>query len=131
MLRYLWVMPNTLIGLAFAILGGATGGQLCIIDGCLEAHGGMVTRLLRLAPTSGTLLKPRGAAALTLGHVILGMDAHALNRTRDHEHVHVRQYERWGPLFLPAYFIASIIAALRGQRGYRDNRFEREAYGDI
>jgi hypothetical protein len=42
--------------------------------------------------------------------------------------VHVRQYETWGPLFLPAYLMASLIAALRGRHFYFDNAFEVEAY---
>jgi hypothetical protein len=43
--------------------------------------------------------------------------------------VHVRQYERWGPLFVPAYLLSSLVELLRGRRPYRDNWFEREAYG--
>jgi hypothetical protein len=48
---------------------------------------------------------------------------------RAHEQVHVRQYERWGPLFVPAYLLSSLVELLRGRRPYRDNWFEREAYG--
>ncbi len=66
---------------------------------------------------------------MTLGHVVLGRIPSALDVCRDHELVHVRQYERWGPLFLPAYLIASLIALLQGKRAYMDNFFEREAYG--
>ena len=51
------------------------------------------------------------------------------SRARDHEHVHVRQYERWGPFMLPAYFLSSFLAWRRGGDYYLDNRFEREAYG--
>ena len=42
----------------------------------------------------------------------------------DHELVHVRQYERWGPLFVPAYVGAAIVARIRGGRAYADNPFE-------
>ena len=66
---------------------------------------------------------------MTLGHVVLGRSLGALDDTRAHERVHVRQCERWGPLFLPAYGLASLAAALRGRNAYLDNRFEREAYG--
>jgi hypothetical protein len=69
-----------------------------------------------------------GAAALTLGHVVIGADAQSLEATRAHERVHVRQYETWGPLFVPAYLIASVTAALRGRHFYFDNMFEVEAY---
>ena len=64
------------------------------------------------------------------GHVVLGRDLMLLEMTRPHERVHVRQCERWGIFFLPAYGIASLIALARGGSMYRDNGFEREAYGD-
>ena len=66
---------------------------------------------------------------MTLGHVVLGADQPSLDRTRDHERVHVRQAERWGPAFIPAYLLASIIAWMRGLDPYLDNPFEREAFG--
>jgi hypothetical protein len=95
-----------------------------VLDGVLEVHGGLVDVLLRRA----TLL-PGGASAMTLGHVVLGRDAWLLDCTRAHERVHVRQAERWGPLFLPAYLLASAAIAVRGGNAYLDNPFEREAYG--
>jgi hypothetical protein len=66
---------------------------------------------------------------MTLGHVVLGVNQLALDETRDHERVHVRQVERWGPAFIPAYLLASILAWMRGQDPYLDNHFEREAFG--
>jgi hypothetical protein len=68
-----------------------------------------------------------GAAAMTLGHVIIGRDLSCLDACRDHEQVHVRQVERWGPLFLPAYVLASLWAWSRGGHYYHDNRFEIDA----
>jgi tetratricopeptide (TPR) repeat protein len=47
---------------------------------------------------------------------------------REHERVHVRQYERWGPLFIPLYLAAAAIAWWKGLDPYRDNPFEREAF---
>ena len=32
------------------------------------------------------------------------------------------------PLFVPAYFLSSLVELLRGRRPYLDNCFEREAY---
>jgi hypothetical protein len=64
---------------------------------------------------------------MTLGHVVLGTDQAALEQTRAHELAHVRQAERWGPLFLPAYLAASAWAWLAGRHYYRDNWFERDA----
>jgi hypothetical protein len=124
-LAYLWALPTTAVGLlAFALASMVGGVRYQVVAGVLEVHGGLVTRFL----THGTLLKG-GASAMTLGHVVLGRDEHLLALTRDHERVHVRQCERWGPLFLPAYLLASALIALRGGRAYLDNPFEREAYG--
>ena len=39
----------------------------------------------------------------------------------------MRQAERWGAFFVPAYFVSSVVAAMRGGHYYRDNRFERDA----
>jgi hypothetical protein len=120
-LRYLWAGPTTCVGLvvAFALL---RRGQAALVDGVVEAHGPILDRALaRLTPLAG------GAAALTLGHVVIGRDAQALETTRAHERVHVRQYELWGPLFVPAYFVAGLCALVRGRHPYYDNRFEREA----
>ena len=120
-LRYLWAGPTTFIGilLAFASL---RRGHVAIVDGVIEAH----SPFLRRALASFTPLAC-GADAMTLGHVVIGRDAQALEWTRAHERVHVRQYERWGPLFVPAYLLASIWALMRGGHPYFDNTFEREA----
>lgn len=61
--------------------------------------------------------------AITFGHVVLCVDR-ADDALIDHELVHVRQYERWGPLYIPAYLIASLKAKLSGGRAYTDNHFE-------
>ncbi len=91
-LLYLWALPNTLLGLAFVPLALMTGGRARLVRGCVEVHGGLVTWFLRRGlPVLGP------AAAMTLGHVILGRDRDCLDASRDHEHAHVRQYERWGP----------------------------------
>lgn len=47
--------------------------------------------------------------------------------TLAHEVEHIRQWERFGPLFLPAYFGSSAVALFRGRRSYWDNRFEVSA----
>ncbi|MDQ2693813.1 MAG: hypothetical protein M3Z21_00275 [Pseudomonadota bacterium] len=120
--RYLWASPNTLLGLA-AVPLALLGGRVQVVAGVVELHGPVIAWLLgRCVPLAG------GACALTLGHVVLGRDRRSLERSRRHERVHVRQYECWGPLFLPAYFLSSLLAWRRGADPYRDNRFEREAY---
>ncbi len=123
LLRYLWALPNSVIGLAVGCAGLLGGGRVRVVDGTLEIHGVAIAWLLRrLVPIGG------GAAAITLGHVVLGRSEHSLERCRAHERIHVRQYERWGLLFLPAYFVSSLVALLKGADPYRDNRFEREAF---
>ncbi len=120
-LRYLWAGPTSLIGLMGAGLSIITGGGTRIVDGVLEVHGGLLGWILRHAPLPG------GVAALALGHVVLGRDTQCLHETRAHERVHVQQCERWGPVFLPAYLVASLWALVRGKHPYRDNWFERQA----
>lgn len=121
--RYLWASPNTVLGLVLVALGLVSGGRVRCVGGVIEIDGGAVAWLLRHAVPLGG-----GARALTLGHVVLGRDPGALDATRAHERIHVRQYERWGPLFLPAYGCWSLAIYVRGGDPYRDNPFEREAF---
>lgn len=110
-----------MLGLAIGLMGSCFGGRMRVKDGVVEFYGGWAEWLIDHFP-GGPF------AACTLGHTILGRTAAALDLTRAHEHIHVRQYERWGPLFLPLYAGSSLLAWLGGRRPYRDNRFEREAY---
>ncbi|MFK7766974.1 MAG: hypothetical protein AB8B55_07110 [Mariniblastus sp.] len=121
-LLYIWVSPNSVIGLIVGVLGLASGGKCQIQRGCFEFSGGLVTWLLRRLGSHGVL-------AMTLGHTIIGQDESGLAAARDHEQVHVRQYERWGPLFLPAYLGCSAYLWLRKKDCYRGNPFEVQAYG--
>ena len=123
-LIYLWALPTTAVGLVFWPLGllSRSGGAR-VVDGVLEIHGAAAEFFLkRCTPLKG------GASAMTLGHVVLGRTRELLDRTRAHERVHVRQCERWGALFIPAYLIASLLVFFRGGHYYEDNPFEREAY---
>lgn len=122
LVRYAWAAPNTAVGLVLALAACASGGRLRVVEGVFEAHGGLAAWLLRhCVPLE------RGAASLTLGHAVIGRDAACLATWREHERVHVAQYERWGPFFVPAYFAATVMAVFSGGHYYRDNRFEREA----
>ncbi len=113
---YLWAGPTSLAGIVAGILTLATGGHARRQAGVLELWGGFARWFLERTPVR--------AQAITLGHVILGRDPDCLDRCRDHEMVHVRQVERWGPLFIPAYLLASLWAHLAGGHYYRDNWFE-------
>jgi hypothetical protein len=117
----LWAGPATLVGLALAV-PFLRRGHVALIDGVFEAHSPLLGRALRaLTPLAG------GADAITLGHIVIGRNAWSLEATRAHERVHVRQYERWGPLFVPAYLIAGGWALVTGRHPYFDNHFERQA----
>ena len=117
--RYLWAAPASLVGLALGTLIVACGGSARVVDGVLEAHGGMLGRGLQRWGCP--------FAAITFGHVVLAVDRLAGEACRAHERVHVRQYERWGALFFVAYVASSVREALRGGDPYLDNAFEREA----
>jgi hypothetical protein len=114
---YLWASPATAIGLCVALAARAGGASVRRVDGVLEAGGGALGRMARRSHF----------VAITLGHVVVGIDETALAESREHERAHVRQYERFGPLFLPLYAASSLWAALRGGRMYWDNHFERQA----
>ena len=101
--------------------GLVTGGRFQVRQNCIEFYGGIVSWLLGRIP-------PNGVLAMTLGHTIIGKSAAALAICRDHEQVHVRQYERWGPMFLPAYLTCSGYLWFLKRDWYRENPFEVEAY---
>jgi hypothetical protein len=116
----LWASPGSLIGITAGLLSVAGGGIIRRSDHTLECHGPLLRWMLRR--------RPFRARAMTLGHVIIACDQQCLDATRAHERVHVRQYERWGPAFLPAYLVSSAWLWLRGFDPYLDNPFEVEAY---
>jgi len=122
MLLWIWASPGTLLGLTVGVLGLCSGGSARRVGPTLEFWGGLVTKLL-----ASRWLHARG---MTLGHVVIGVSATALDQVRSHEWVHIRQYERWGPLFIPAYLACSVALYARGRHGYLDNPFEIEAYED-
>src|SRR5947209_6064366 len=117
-LAYVWAAPTTIVGLAAGALTLATrGGRVQCRRGVLEFHGGFARWFARTF----------GFGAMTLGHVIIGHDPLTLDASREHEQAHVRQVERWGFAFIPAYLLASLLAWCRGEHYYRDNWFERDA----
>lgn len=119
---YLWALPVSVIGMLLALLARASGGSYTRKYGVLEVTGGWPAKLLRRGfPFCGPV------AAITIGHVVLGASQDALEKTRSHERVHVRQYERWGILFVLAYPLAGAWAWLKGGNPYWDNIFERQA----
>lgn len=117
LLACLWTLPYTLLGIACGLL---LAGRFQCVDGVFEIHSPAIARCLSRFPVA--------ARAITLGHAVLARDKETLRLTRSHERVHVRQYERWGIVFVPAYLLVSACLYLQGKNGYRDNPFEKQAY---
>ena len=120
--RYVWAAPYSAIGFALGLAALLFGASVRIHSGVFEFAGGHVGKWV------SRLRAPFAFSAITFGHVVLGIDHATLDVVRTHEHVHVRQYERWGPFFIPAYLLSSFVQLLRRRNPYRDNCFEREAY---
>ena len=110
-LKLLWAGPYSLVGLLLAPFFRARR----LAGGALLCEGASWPRRL------GWRYR-----AITFGHVVLAVDE-LDDGVLAHELVHVRQYERWGPAYVPLYLAASLAALLRGGHAYRDNAFEAEA----
>ena len=117
-IRYVWALPVSLVGILLLLFVLLSGGAVVIASGVIEAEGALVSFLLTRLHID----------AIAIGHVVFGQNRDSLARCRDHELVHVRQCERWGPLFPILYLLSSATALLRGLDPYRDNRFEQEAF---
>lgn len=120
-MAYAWAALNTLLGLAIGLVMLCLGGQVRLIASVAEFHGGWLGRIVARAP------KSVGFGAMTLGHVIVGIDQTTLCVLRSHEHAHVRQYEQWGLFFLPAYLLSSLWQLINGRSAHASNFFERQA----
>ena len=108
-----WAAPWSLVGLVLALFFD----RRSVRSGVLWCEGARWPRRL------GWRYR-----AITFGHVVLSVD-HVDDRLENHELEHVRQYERWGLLFVPAYLAGAVTAASRGGHPYRDNPFEAAARG--
>ena len=119
--RYLWAAPCSLVGLVIALIAMLLGAKAHTENGTLQVVGGRLATGISRLPTRLTIL------AFTNGHVIFAVNQMALDSYRRHELVHVRQYERWGPLFPFLYLGSSLVQVLKGRDPYFANWFEREA----
>lgn len=122
LIGYAWAAPNTALGIVMGLVMLGLGGGVRVVAGVAEFHGGRAGRFFASLPS------PFCFGAVTLGHVILGTCHKQLAALREHEHVHVRQYEQWGMFFLAAYALSSAWEVTHGRYGYRSNFFERQAY---
>ena len=101
-----------------------SGGKAKFKDGALEFFEGGTKWFVRHLPLGESTI------GFTLGHVILGQTEAGLEIAAEHERVHVRQFELWGPFMGPAYLLASAWIWCRGGDAYRDNPFEVQAYNE-
>lgn len=63
----------------------------------------------------------KGSRAMTIGHIIL-LSPKVLKNDLEHEIIHVRQCDKY-PVIYPILYLYELL-----KRGYRQNRFEDEAY---
>lgn len=106
-LRYVWALPNTLLGL---MLGALSFQRPRLHRGALlfdRGPRGWVWMFDKLTPFR----------AITFGHVVLSTGPLG-GRLLAHELAHVRQYELLGPAYLLVY------GALFAVRGYRRHPLE-------
>ena len=109
-LKMLWAAPWSLLGLLIGLLGLLSGGHVQRKGRILEFWGGCVQAILRVCPFYS------GSPVATFGHIVLGRSDRYLNACRKHQLVHVRQYEQWGLLFVPAYLTCSVAIWFSGKR---------------
>src|SRR5438067_520926 len=105
----IWSLPNTLIGLGFAVLSLAIPWPR---DGLLIAESNRGLAYL--------FLTRRGFGAITFGRVVVSAIA-LTEHLLVHESHHTRQYEVLGPAYLPVYLW------LHARLGYGANPLEVEA----
>jgi hypothetical protein len=124
--RFAWASPNTLLGLALGTLGLPFGARIARGDGAI----------LFLDHPVMSWIPPCG---ITFGHCILyrrgigpddpvrRYDKKGWQRIGDHEGAHVRQYERWGPLFLPVYLVSALAPGTHWMERQADRWAEKPA----
>jgi hypothetical protein len=121
-LLYAWAAPASAIGCCIAVFALCLGATWRIVDSVVEVGGGRFASLVLLLPSAIRF------EAITLGHIVLGLNHAVLETHRVHEYAHVHQYERWGMFFFPLYLGSSLTQLFRGRDPHRNNYFEREAY---
>ena len=119
--KFIWAAPCSFVGVVFGtcvlLLGGKTRPSLGTLEFTFRES----------EAACGKLARSLAFRAITFGHVIIAVTEQELTRSRGHELVHVRQYERWGVLFFLAYPASSLWKLLMGRNAYWDNRFEIQA----
>ncbi len=119
--RYLWAAPCTVVGAVIGACLCGLGASARRVDGVIE-----VAFADQRHPCARALLA-LPFAGITVGHVVLAPTHACQAALRQHERVHVAQYECWGLLFFLLYPASSLLQLLRGRRPYLDNHFEVQA----
>jgi hypothetical protein len=107
--RYLWALPNTLLGLVLGLLSfrlPRVDEGILVFEGSALGFLWILSRIRR--------------EAVTFGHVVLSA-VPLRGAIRRHELAHVGQYERLGPAFIPVYVGLWLV------RGYRRHPLELAA----
>jgi hypothetical protein len=111
----MWTSPNTLLGLLAALLGG---GKF------YGVRGGALVFVPRTWGFWAWFFQSWGG--ITIGECVFVRDGENAS-VLAHELRHVWQYRCLGPLFLPAYGLASVWAWLSGRHYYNEQFFEVDA----
>jgi hypothetical protein len=119
--KFLWAAPCSFVGVV-------VGTGVLLLGGKARPFPGTLEFTFRDSEAScGTLARSLPFRAITFGHIIIAVTEEDLSCAREHELVHVRQYERWGVAFFVVYPASSLWQLLRGRRAYWDNHFEIQA----
>jgi hypothetical protein len=120
--RTAWrALPGDLLGVA-VMRGCGIGAPT------REVSAGDITAVLVEDPRVGRWFRASliHVRAQTLGHFVMARETVPPDILA-HECEHIRQWSRFGPIYLPVYFGSSAVAWLRGRRPYWDNVFEAAA----
>ncbi len=115
---FFWVLPNTILGFLLGFNSLFSSKRVRVV-GPFPNH---------FELDNPWFLKLTPFPAMTFGHCVLCKSKKEALEWRKHELVHIKQYERLGPFFLPLYLASSCIALLGGYSPYYDNIFEIDAY---
>ncbi len=126
-LTWLWTLPLNVAGWLFAHLAGTDEPKSA---GCFLP--GVYQRVARPGGFCARYFSRLGFVGLTIGDwIFFASDGAREHRSLvEHEHQHVRQMRRLGPLFPFLYYGTSLLLLARGggwRKAYLDNPFEREA----
>ncbi len=118
-LRHAWrALPGDLMGLAVMRGCGIRSPSRVVDAGGVSA---VLVEHPKVGRYFGAQMMP--VQAQTLGCYVFARGP-IPGHTLEHEVEHIRQWQRFGPFYLPLYFGSSVFELLRRRRPYWDNAFE-------